>query len=185
MVRSGAVESVFSTPALLCQVAMRLPEQRDVCNLRATNRSAAVGIDEFETKRMRDHQQPHIFMNVQYQVIGKVRNSLDGSILAEGFTRIDLFATEQPTDTIRSKIDVKLNIESLREVWAKHITRQMEEGAHDVKVGYLACTMYLGSTVKLDTAIRMLNKLIKEEIGWDRGNMVIKPSSKHHTELQR
>ncbi|KAL3140389.1 hypothetical protein ABBQ38_004650 [Trebouxia sp. C0009 RCD-2024] len=165
------MQSVFSTPELLFHIAKRLPTQQDVCNLRATNMSAATGIKCLEASRFRLPDQPHISLEAQYNVIGEVRDGDDGSLLAKDFTYIRLCAAEQPAGIVRGVINVNVHDDTLRRLWLEHVHKQMPHPS--LTFDTLQCTMYTGPGVTSDTAMQLLNMFIKEEVGWHGGKMII------------
>lgn len=165
--------TVFNTPELLHHIPKRVTTKKDVCRLRAVNTSAARGIDCHDAQRLRDAVEPHISIEVQYNVVGEIRDADGNSVICNNFAYIQMCIAEQPAHKLTRAIGVNMNDDGVKKVWLKHMKDMYREKGHGhLDLTNVECDILLDSQASDAVAVRLLNAFIKEVLGW-RGTFVI------------
>ena len=175
MIMTGSSQDVFSTPELLHHIAKRVVTRQDVCSLRAVNTSAAKGIDCHEAQRLRDAVEPYISLEMQYNVVGEIRDAFDDSVICKNFAYIRMCIAEQPAHKLTRAIRVNMNDDDLKKVWLEHMTHKFQDEGHGhLDLTVIECDLYLDHQTSDDVAMRLLNAFTREVLGWNKGTFVMK-----------
>ena len=185
MIMTGPSQvAVFSTPELLHHIAKRVTTKQDVCSLRAVNTSAAKGIDCHEAQRLRDAVEPHICLEMQYNVVAEIRDAEDDSVICKNFAYIQLCIAEQPAHMLTRAIKVNVNDSDIKKVWLKHMTDAFKDEGHGhLDITGLECVMFLDYQASDDVAMRLLNTFTQEVLDWKTGTFVLKKVKDVRTSL--
>lgn len=158
--RQTALGSVFDNVELLLHVVDRLPTDRDICNLRAVNRSMRTRVCQDTAKRIRNGSYPHVHCRVQYSAWREA-----GHIVAM------LFVTERyvPRDSLVKRLHVPIQDDLLNR-WLPFICERFRDDDQLASMPYetLGCKLMIAPGIPEEVAVWFLNQYLAEILGLNR-----------------